>query len=148
MRTRQFRNRASGYLPFLHRHRGKSIPYSLLLVSIFLWTASPPRAAAQDWFRTGTGLGVEKARVAVADFAPRGTSADSSAKTFSDVVRADLEYSGILELVSKSFHPLQVPSLPSELKYQAWSDPPASAQLLAFGNLSATGDLAIEGWLY
>ena len=29
------------------------------------------QAAAQDWFRTGTGLGVEKPRVAVADFAPR-----------------------------------------------------------------------------
>jgi TolB protein len=118
-------------------------------VSIFLWTALPPRAAAQDWFRTGTGLGVEKGRVAVADFVPRGTPAEPRAKTFSDVVRADLEYSGILDLVSRSFHPLQVPSVPSELKYQAWSDPPALAQLLAFGNLSATGnDLAIEGWLY
>ena len=28
-------------------------------------------AAAQDWFRTGTGLGVSKARVAVADFAAK-----------------------------------------------------------------------------
>ncbi len=39
--------------------------------------------------------------------------------------------------------------MPTELKHQAWSDPPASAHLLAFGNLSASGnDLAIEAWLY
>jgi len=29
-------------------------------------------AFGQDWFRISTGLGVEKPRVAVADFAPRG----------------------------------------------------------------------------
>ncbi len=118
------------------------------IYGLFLAFCAAP-AAAQDWFRTGTGLGVEKARVAVADFVPRSSSAQPLANIFSDVVRGDLAYSGILELVSKSFYPLQVPSVPSELKYQAWSDPPASAQLLAFGNLSASGnDLAIEAWLY
>lgn len=106
-------------------------------------------AAAQDWFRTGTGLGVEKARVAVADFAPRSPAAQPRAALFSDVVRADLEFSGIIDLVSKSFYPLQVPSLPAELKHRAWSDPPASAHMLAFGNLSENAnDLTIEAWLY
>src|SRR5207245_2349401 len=89
--------------------------------------ALAPPLAAQDWFRTGTGLGVEKARVAVADFAPRSDSAQPLANLFSEVLRADLDYSGILELVSKSFYPLQAPSVPTELKHQAWSDPPASA---------------------
>jgi len=111
--------------------------------------ALAPPLAAQDWFRTGTGLGVEKARVAVADFAPRSDSAQPLANLFSEVLRTDLDYSGILELVSKSFYPLQAPSVPTELKHQAWNDPPASAHLLAFGNLSASGnDLAIEAWLY
>ena len=106
-------------------------------------------AAAQDWFRTGTGLGVEKARVAVADFVPRSPSAQPLANIFTEVVRADLDYSGILELVSKSFYPLQAPSVPAELKHSAWSEPPTSAYFLAFGNLSASGnDLSIEGWLY
>ncbi|HEX2712812.1 MAG TPA: hypothetical protein VHM88_11390 [Candidatus Acidoferrales bacterium] len=108
-----------------------------------------PGAGAQDWFRTGTGLGVEKARVAVADFVPRSPTAQPLANLFSEVLRADLDASGILELVSKSFYPLEVPSVPSELKYAAWSDPPAAAHMLAFGNLSASGnDLAIEAWLY
>ncbi len=121
----------------------------VLIFGVFVLILLVPPAAAQDWFRTGTGLGVEKARVAVADFVPRSASAQPLTKIFTDVLRSDLQYSGILELVSRSFYPLQVPSVPSELKYSAWSDPPAAAQLLTFGNLSASGnDLAIEAWLY
>ncbi len=109
--------------------------------------------AAQDWFRTGTGLGVEKARVAVADFAARNATAQSAARTFSDVLWSDLEYSGILELVSKSFYPLRVPSVPGELQPAEWSAEPANAHMLAFGNLSAEGagetsSLVIEAWLH
>ena len=107
-----------------------------------------PRAAAQDWFRTGTGLGVSKARVAVADFASRTPTAQPLAMEFSDVVRADLDYSGILELVSKSYFPLQTPSTLADVDFKAWSEAPASAQLLAFGNISATGNsLEIQAWL-
>lgn len=124
---------------------GLAVHLSGWLVLLLLVTAP---LQAQDWFRTGTGLGVEKARVAVADFAPRGASAQSFSSTFTDVVRADLDFSGILELVSKSFFPLSVPGIPAELKHAAWSDPPASAHLLAFGNLTAGNDLTVEGWLY
>ncbi len=114
--------------------------------SIFLLAPAP--ASAQDWFRTGTGLGVSKARVAVADFAGKSPSAQPLGVEFSDVVRSDLEYSGILELVSKSFYPLQTPGAPAELDSKAWSDAPASSQLLAFGNLSATeSSLEIQAWL-
>ncbi len=106
-------------------------------------------ASAQDWFRTGTGLGVEKARVAVADFAPRAPAAKPHADLFGEVVRNDLEFSGIVELVSKSFYPVQVPSVPAELKHQAWTDPPASAFFLAFGNLSeSSNEVRIEAWFY
>jgi TolB protein len=108
-----------------------------------------PRIAAQDWFRTGTGLGVEKARVAVADFAPRAPAVQPHSKLFTDVVRDDLQFSGILELVSPSFYPVPPPSIPSELKFPSWTDPPVSAHLVAFGNLSETAsEAAIEAWLY
>ena len=114
----------------------------------FLSLLFVPSAASQDWFRTGTGLGVSKARVAVADFAGKSPSAQPLGIEFSDVVRSDLDFSGILELVSKSFYPLQSPSAPAELDVKAWTDAPASAQLLAFGNLSASGnDLEIQAWL-
>jgi TolB protein len=117
----------------------------LLALLICLALAAP--VAAQDWFRTGTGLGVVKARVAVADVAPRTPASESFAALFSDVVRNDLDFSGVLELVSKSFYPLQSPTLPAELTDTSWSDPPASAQFLAFGNLTAEGNnLSIQAW--
>jgi len=105
--------------------------------------------AAQDWFRTGTGLGVEKARVASTDFFPRNPATQGAAKTFSDVLASDLEYSGILELVSRSFFPLQTPGIPGQLNSGEWNAAPASAHFVAFGNLEVQGkDLIVEAWLY
>jgi TolB protein len=112
----------------------------------FQW-ASP--AAAQDWFRTGTGLGIGKPKVAVADFVPRNPQSGTNASLFSDVVRNDLDFSGILDLASKSFYPTQVPGVPTELNYQAWSSDPVSAQFLAFGNLTVTGSTEeVQAWFY
>jgi TolB protein len=114
--------------------------------SIYLF--GPAQASAQDWFKTGTGLGVSKARVAVADFAAKDTPSQPLAVLFGDVVRTDLDFSGILELVSKSFNPLQMPGTPAEVDYKAWSGAPASAQLLAFGSFSVNANnVEIQAWL-
>jgi TolB protein len=113
--------------------------------------SSAQRASAQDWLRTGIGIGVEKARVAVADFAPRSPQAKPWTDLFCNVVRDDLDFSGILELVSRSMQPTATPANPGDLlpNMKAWSDPPASARLVAFGNLSVTGNsVAIEAWLF
>jgi TolB protein len=104
--------------------------------------------AAQDWFKTGTGLGVTKARLAVPDTVARSTFGPPLPKTFHDVLWADLEYSGILDLVSPSFYPLQVPGQPSDLKAQDWSAAPANAYMVAYGNLSLDGSgIAFAGYL-
>ncbi|MGH9702382.1 MAG: hypothetical protein ACRD4K_03310, partial [Candidatus Acidiferrales bacterium] len=55
-----------------------------------------PAARAQDWFKTGTGLGVEKARIAVPEFGARTAAAQPLEKTFHDVLWSDLDYSGII----------------------------------------------------
>lgn len=107
--------------------------------------------AQNDWIRTGTGLGVEKVRLAVPDFKP--TSADPTSasllKAFDDTLWSDLSQAGIFEVVSKSFYPLQVPGAPEEVKLDAWAYPPTNASMLAFGNLNAsTGDVLVQGWLY
>ena len=104
---------------------------------------------AQDWFRTGTGLGVEKPRIAVTDFAPRSDTAKAHATLFTDVVRDDLSFSGVIEVVSPSFYPTQAPSAPNELLKQTWTDPPLNSNFVAFGNLveSAT-EVAISAWMY
>jgi TolB protein len=109
----------------------------------------PARSAAQAWFQTGTGLGVEKPRVAVADFAPRSDTAKSHGQLFTQVVRDDLQFSGILDLVSPSFYPAQVPSQPSELRNQDWIGPQLNANLVAFGNLTeSSSEVVISGWLF
>ncbi|HWJ48051.1 MAG TPA: hypothetical protein VNS62_10380 [Candidatus Udaeobacter sp.] len=106
---------------------------------------------AQDWVKTGTGLGVEKVRLAVADFKPSTNDPANAAllKTFNDTLWNDLDVSGVVELVSKSFYPLQVPGQPPEVNFMAWSAPPPNAGMLAFGNLGvAGGKLTVQGWLF
>ena len=124
---------------------------SFLVVSALLSFFLKPAAAQekQAWFRTGTGLGVDKIRVAVADFGPRTDSAKTHAQQFTQVVRDDLAFSGIIDLVSPSFMPTQTLTQPSELQYPTWSDPNVKANYVAFGNLTETpSEVAIPAWLY
>ncbi len=116
---------------------------------LFLFLLLASAAAAQDWFRTGTGLGVEKPRIAVADFAPRVDNAKPHAALFTQTVRDDLSFSGVIELVSPSFYPAQVPSAPNELQKLTWTDPPVNSNFVAFGNLTeSTTEVAISAWMY
>jgi TolB protein len=105
-------------------------------------------ASAQDWFKTGTGLGVSKVRLAAPDIALRTPTAQPLEKTFHDVLWSDLEYSGVVDMVSPSFYPTQVPSQPSELRPTDWTAAPANAYMLAYGNMTTEGTgLAVAGYL-
>jgi TolB protein len=120
---------------------------SLSLSALFLTSV----CSAQDWVRTGTALGVEKVRLAVPDFKPSTSDAQNTAllKTFNDTFWNDLDNSGVVELVSKSFYPLQVPSQPTEVTFNLWNAPPPNAAMMAFGNLgAANGKVTVQGWLY
>ncbi len=118
-----------------------------LLVAVFCCSVT---AQPQDWIRTGTGLGVEKIRLAVPQFqSPTGPGSAGLARTFNETLWNDLEQAGIFDLVSKSFYPLAVPGSPQQIKLEAWSNPPPNAAMVAFGNLTlASEDLAMQGWLY
>src|ERR1700681_2432032 len=120
-----------------------------LLGLLFCLAVTP--AHAQDWVRTGTSLGAEKVRLAVTDFKASTSDAQNAAllKTFNDTLWNDLDNSGVVELVSKSFYPLQVPGQPTEITFPAWNSPPPNAAMLAFGNLGvAAGKVTVQGWLY
>jgi TolB protein len=122
----------------------RAIGWLALLLTL---SASLP-ASAQDWFKTGTGLGVSKVRLAAPDIAVRTPTAQPLEKTFHDVLWADLEYSGILDMVSPSFYPTQVPGQPSELRATDWTAAPANAYMVAYGNMTADGaSLAVAGYL-
>ena len=121
------------------------------LLAIIACLLAVPSLFAQDWIRTGTGLGVEKVRLAVPEFKPSTSDPQNPPllKVFNDTFWNDLDNSGIVELVSKSFYPLQVPGQPSEVVFPAWNAPPPNAGMLAFGNLGASaGKLTVQGWLY
>ncbi len=121
------------------------------LVLLLAFCSYSTQSFAQDWVKTGTSLGVEKVRLAVPDFKPANADAQNAAllKTFNDTLWNDLDVSGVVELVSKSFYPLQVPGQPTEVNNLAWNAPPPDAAMLAFGNLGvAGGKLTVQGWLY
>ena len=116
---------------------------------VFLLTMLP--CFAQDWIRTGTGLGVEKVRLAAPDFKPSNSDGQNAEllKTFNDTLWNDLDNAGIFDLVSKSFYPTTVPGQPSEVKFDAWSGAPVNASMLAFGNLGVSAqNVTVQGWLY
>lgn len=124
----------------------KAILTVVTLFALLICAALP--ASAQDWFKTGTGLGVQKARLAVPDTVARASFTQPFPKAFHDVLWNDLDFSGILELVSPSFYPTQTPGQPSELNAQAWSAAPANAFMVAYGNMTMDGsNLAFSGYL-
>ena len=121
--------------------------FFLLLLPLFLLTSS----FAQDWIKTGTGLGVEKVRLAVPDF-NASTQDPKNAdllKAFNETLWNDLDNAGIFDMVSKSFYPLGQVGTPADVKFEGWSAPPPNAAMLAFGNLGVSGNgMTVQGWLY
>src|SRR3954453_21121971 len=121
-----------------------------ILVKAFLVLALFSTTFAQDWIKTGTGLGVEKIRIAVPEFKasnqdPRNTEL---LKTFNDTLWNDLSNAGIFEMVSKSFYPLGQIGAPADVKFETWSAPPPNAAMLVFGNLAANANnVTVQGWL-
>ena len=118
---------------------------------LFLTVAFTLPCFAQDWIRTGTGLGQDKIRLAASDFKQSSQDPKNAdlLKTFNDTLWNDLDNAGIFEMVSKSFYPLAAPGSPSEVRFEAWSGPPPNASMLAFGDFGATGNnLLVHGWLY
>jgi TolB protein len=118
------------------------IQFVLLLVTIH------SLASAQDWVKTGTGLGVERVRIAVSDFKDAGQSGNYK-QTFDATLFNDLNNAGIFDVVSKSFNPQAQPSGPQDVNLQQWGSAPVNAAMLAFGNMSVQGDqLAVQGYLF
>lgn len=142
----------SSRIPALARspERATTPPAALPLLLVLLGLACLPLQVQpqEDWFRTGTGLGVEKIRLAVPAFAAQSTEVETPAGVFNFVLQRDLEWSGLVELVSPSFFPLGIPFRPVELKHEDWSAVPANADMVAYGSLRfADGQLMVDAWL-
>jgi TolB protein len=118
---------------------------------LFLFCVAPAFAQAPDWVHTGSNLGNARIRIAAADFKPANAdpSTPSLKATFDATLYADLASAGIFDMVSKSLAPPVTPGAPQEIRLGDWSAAPASAQMVAFGALSASGGrLVVNGWLF
>jgi len=122
-----------------------------LLIGIIFTLNLGQHARAQDWVRTGTNLGVQKIRLAAADFkaASGGTQTAALKTVFDTTLYNDLKNGGVFDMVSKSMAPPQTPGSPQEVNLSAWAAAPASAEMVAFGSLSVSdGRVTVLGYLF
>ena len=126
----------------------KLVFLSGIVAFAILRAAHFPSRGGAGLVQDGHGAGSHKARLAAPDIAARSAAAQPLEKTFHDVLWSDLEYSGVLDMVSPSFYPTQVPSQPSEMKAADWAAAPANAYMVAYGNMTVDGaSLAVAGFL-
>jgi TolB protein len=117
------------------------------LLSVSLATA----AHAQDWYHLETDKGAaDRLRVAAADFKGMGSDPALSADKhiFDTTLYSDLAAAGVFDIVSKSENPVTTPGTQAEMKLDQWSAAPASAAMVAFGNMTIQGGrLVVNGIL-
>ena len=141
-----------------------------ILVIAALALAGQNNATGQNKDISGNIVTGEKASMAVPDFRGSG-DAQRVMNTFNGTLWDALAGSGVLDMKSKSFYPLNVPQQPSDFKPPTtysplrrgdpprvvsngpwltdWSGPPVGANYLAFGYaVVQDGKLVLYGWLY
>jgi len=106
-----------------------------VIVAVFMGGSIVVKSQNEGWFRFGINMGQAVVRIAVPDFSSRSNDPRLSNLTnvFNQVLWNDLNNSGIVDVVSKSLYPIKAPQEPQDVDFNAWSNPPASAQMLAFG---------------
>ena len=108
-------------------------------------------------------------RIAVPDIrgavGVEGAVGADSESAFNNTLWDDLEASGRLDMVTKSFYPRTAPRRPEDLQFdgatmpsdlgaaglwaRGWSEPPVTARYLVLGSLEKVNDrLVLNGWLY
>jgi TolB protein len=124
----------------MHKLTLRPILPALLLI------AATAQLRAQD-FNVDITKGNSSIRLAAADF-KSDASAASLDKTFGAVLFADLSNAGIFDMVSKSLSPQVTPGTQAEINLAGWAAAPASASMVAFGNLGIQNDrLVVNGFL-
>ena len=99
-----------------------------------------------DWVRTGTNLGVQRIRVAAADFKPGSADPQTPTlkSTFDTTLFNDLNNSGVLDMVSKSMAPPATPGSPQEINLAQWSAAPSNARCERTSRVVAAGQVWVD----
>ena len=96
-------------------------------------------AARQDQINSGTSrTGPPIVRLALPEFraTPAGDKGEKLAKVFNDTLWADLDFSGNIELSSRSFYPVGTFAVPGDIKPEDWTKPGVAAQYVAYGAIT------------
>ncbi len=129
-----------------------AVPILLTLaMTVGLSLCSRMAMSQQDWISSGINLGAPKIKLAVPDFPPKSVDQQLVTLTqeFNQVLWSDLEDAGIFEMISKSNYPLKAPEEPLDVDFSAWSNPPASAQMLVFGKAeNINSNLVVTGRVF
>ena len=132
-------------------HARKSLSWvALPLLTLPLLLLSSSTLRAQDTFHLETSSGATSIRLAAANFKPTAADANTTTfkNTFDTTLFADLSNAGIFDMVSKSLAPQTTPGVQSDINLSQWSTAPASAAMVAFGNLGVQNNrLVVNGFL-
>jgi len=132
-------------------HARKSLSWvALPLLTLPLLLLSSSTLRAQDTFHLETSSGATSIRLAAANFKPTAADANTTTfkNTFDTTLFADLSNAGIFDMVSKSLAPQTTPGAQSDINLSQWSTAPASAAMVAFGNLGVQNNrLVVNGFL-
>jgi TolB protein len=128
--------------PSVRRMLPKNYRLSFVISIFVVLLAIPEAALGQGWFETGINMGQTRVRIAVPDLPPQSVNQQLVAltQTFNKVLWDDLQFSGILDMISKSYYPLAIPKSPQEINFNAWSSPPVKAQMLVLGSAAAVNN--------
>ncbi|HUY82293.1 MAG TPA: Tol-Pal system beta propeller repeat protein TolB [Acidobacteriaceae bacterium] len=111
----------------------------------------PPVLRAQDWVHTGTNLGVQHIRLAVASFKPNNDNLQTLPlkSIFDQTIYNDLKNAGIFDVVSPSMVPPEMPGTPAEIHLNLWAAAPSNAAMVVFGNIGvANKQVTVQGFLF
>ena len=112
---------------------------SLIATSIALLLGSGRLSAQRDVIQGGiTRSGPPGVRLAIPPIRSTvpGEKEDNLAKVFYDTLWADLDFSGSIELASRSFYPTGIFAVASDIKVEDWTAPGVQAQYVAYGSVS------------
>ncbi len=124
--------------------------YVCLLLMASIAALSNPGPMSQQ-IQTGTKSGVIGVRIAVPEFQAEAGDAKAAMLTdiFNKVLWDDLDYSGGVTLVSRSFYPTGKFTDPGDINPDAWTTPTVDAQFIAFGKARASaGRISVEARLW
>ena len=110
-------------------------PIFLLLFLVPVWTLLSEQAQIE----TGTRTGATLIRLAVPEFPSESDETDPLAAVFYETLWNDIDFSGVISLISPDFYPLGRFGDPVDVEAEEWTSTGVDAQFLAFGNATAVG---------